>query len=166
MPKLSKDIAKKAAKAESKGGSREPMPEGDYRVRLLEVEAKESSNGNPMWNWKYEVVEGDFAGRFLWNNTTLVDAAMWAVNQTFEAFGVSTDTDTDDLIGEEVGVSVSIGEIGAGANQGKKRNNVESVFPASQLNGGDGDGESKSEKKGKKDKGKKDKGKKSEDAPW
>lgn len=165
MPKLSKDIAKKASKAESKGGSREPMPEGDYRVRLLEVEAKESSNGNPMWNWKYEVVEGDHTGRFLWNNTTLVDSAMWAVNQTFEAFGVPTDTDTDDLIGEEVGVSVSIGTVGAGANQGKKRNNVESVFPASQLNGGDGD-DAKSEKKGKKGKdGKKGK-KKDGDSPW
>ena len=69
--------------------------------------------------------------------------------------------------GESCGVSVSIGTIGAGANQGKKRNNVESVFSASQLNGGDGDGESKSEKKDKKGKGKgKGKGKKNEESPW
>lgn len=129
MPKLNNEIAQKVDKAASDSGFT-PMDPGQYRARLSKVEAKNAaSSGNPMWTWEYEVVQEPYVGRKQWNNTVLTDAAMWKLAETFSAFGVSTDTDTDELIGCTVLLNVTQRVIPTGNKAGQTGNNVDQVMP-------------------------------------
>lgn len=137
MPKLSAETGTKAdaaAAADSGGGGpRDPLPEGRYRVRLLDVEATKSAKGAPMWKWKFEVEDGavpDCQGRWLWENTVLTEAALWKLGQIFAAFGVPADTDTDDLIGSCIDVQVAITIAERGKMKGKEVNDITSFIPA------------------------------------
>lgn len=133
MPKLNPELASgvKVA-AESSGFT--PMDEGDYYVRLVEVEAKAASTGNPMWVWKVEVLGpkagGDrYRGRNQWINTVLIDKALWKVAETFSAFGVPTDTDTDELIGCTALAKITQRKITQGAREGQIGNDVNRLSP-------------------------------------
>lgn len=135
MPRLPNDIAKQASNAAQGGFT--PLDPGKYHARLTGVEAKVASTGNPMWVWAFEVSRGPRAGAKQWVNTVLVDTAMWKLGQVFDAFGVGTDTDTDELIGHEVILEVSQRTIGAGARSGQVGNNVDNVLPLSGSGGAD-----------------------------
>lgn len=143
MPKLSPALA---TQVKENAGSSFLLEPGRYRARLSEVEAKNASTGNPMWVWKYEVIEEGHKGNTQWNNTVLTDKAFWKVAESFAAFGVDTDTDTDELIGCTVTLVVSQRVIQQGQRQGQTGNNVDAVepdtdekairHPASELKGG------------------------------
>ena len=126
MPKLATAVAKQAASA-SVGFA--PLEPGIYYARLTGVEAKTASTGNAMWVWAFEISRGDKTGKKQWVNTVLVENAMWKLGQVFDAFGVPTDTDTDELIGKEVRIEVSQRTIGAGQRAGQIGNNVDNVLP-------------------------------------
>jgi Protein of unknown function (DUF669) len=127
MPKLSKEIAKAVDSAESTGNGFAPLENGVYRVRLGEVKATTArSSGAPMWSWMFETVEAP-KGRRLWTNTVLGDTSFWKIAEIFDAFGVSTDTDTDELIGCTVEVDVTQRVIEAGDKKGQMSNNIASV---------------------------------------
>ena len=124
MPKLSKEKAQRVADNESTGF--EALPEGPYKVKLVEVTTGEGQAG-PYWTWKLEVVSGDHKGRFLWNTTSLSDNADWKLKEAFEAFGYTTDSDTDEIVGEECVAVVSQRIIERGARAGQTGNNVDSL---------------------------------------
>jgi hypothetical protein len=126
VPKLTRDLAASVEKAASDGGSFEPLEPGEYRCRLHEVTAKNAASGNPMWVWVFETVDKP-RGRRLWVNTVLTDAALWKVGEVFTAFGVPTDTDTDEMIGATALLEVALREIGAGARKGQMGNDVTRV---------------------------------------
>lgn len=135
MPKLSPETGQKAdtAAADSPSGNREPLPAGRYRVRLLDVESTKSGGGAPMWKWKFEVVDGaapDCQGRWLWENTVLQDNALWKLGQVFAAFGVASDTDTDDLIGNTIDVDVVQEVAKRGKMEGKLVNAISGFVAA------------------------------------
>lgn len=134
MPKLNKAVATSVKKQTAT--SFEPLPEGTYTVRLTDVEARQSAKGNPNWSWTYEVVDGEFKGRRLWDNTSLVEAAHWRLKQVFDAYGVPADTDTDELVGQRVRLVVSQRVIPVGQRAGEVGNQVDRVLP---LKGGDAD---------------------------
>jgi hypothetical protein len=125
MPKLNPTLSSEVKEAASGGFL---LPPGRYRARLVEVEAKQAaSSGNPMWTWKYEVIEEGHRGNTQWNNTVLTDKALWKVAESFAAFGVETDTDTDELIGCTVTLVISERIIQQGTRAGQKGNNVDQV---------------------------------------
>lgn len=126
MPRLNPALANKV-KDSATGGFL--LPPGRYRARLTEVEAKTASTGNPMWVWKYEVLDEGHKGNTQWNNTTLTDKAFWKVAESFAAFGVDTDTDTDELIGCTATIVVSERIIQSGNRAGQKGNNIDAVEP-------------------------------------
>lgn len=133
MPKLSPQLATQVDEAAESSGFT-PMEEAAYQARLTEVQAKNSSNNNPMWVWIYEIIglaDGTrkYRGRKQWDNTTLTEAAMWRVGKTFEAYGVPTDTDTDELIGCTVTLHIAQRQIQAGSRAGQMGNNVERIEP-------------------------------------
>lgn len=129
MPKLNPQLAGGVKEAAASSGFT-PLEPGTYRARLVEVEAKQAaSSGNPMWVWKYEILDDKYKGRFQWNNTVLTDKALWKVAESFSAFGVDTDTDTDELIGCTVKLEVSQRVIQQGARQGQTGDNVDRVLP-------------------------------------
>jgi hypothetical protein len=129
MPRLPSEAAKKAKEAAAAGGFT-PLKAGTCEARLTKCEATTAkSSGNPMWKWEFEIVEDPYVGRRQWVNTVLVENAMWKLGEVFEAFGVPTDTDTEELIGEHVLLEVSEQPISGGARAGQPGNNVDRVLP-------------------------------------
>lgn len=130
MPKLNKDLASAASEAVTT--SFEPVPEGVYGVTLRGVDIKEGQKG-PYWVWEFEIPTGnDHAGRRFWLNTSLSEAALWKLNEVFSAFGATTDTDTDELIGKSVKAVVVQRTIQAGARSGEVTNQIDAVMPLAQ----------------------------------
>jgi hypothetical protein len=146
MPKLAKKVADRVNKAETQ--SFDAVPGGVYEVRLEEVESRTAkSSGNEYWSWALTVVadtDGDeeHAGRKLWANTSLSEKADFKMKETFEAFGYTTDSHTDDIVGEHCLALVSETVIEQGARKGQPGNNVDRLMP---LEGAGDDDDEKSD---------------------
>ena len=127
MPKLSSATASKVEEAESLDF--EPLPEDIYEAVLEgEVELAEGPNG-PYWKWTFKITTPGFEGRKQFVNTSLSEKAFWKLKEMFEAFGVSADTDTEDLIGQPVKLMVVQRVIEKGARKGEVGNEVRQVLP-------------------------------------
>lgn len=137
MPKLDKKTA--AAVAEQESQSFEPIPDGIYTAKLLSVEARESRAGNPMWTWELEIDEGDHKGRRQWVNTSLSENAQWKMKEVFDAFGYTTDSDTDEMVGDRIKIAVSTRVIESGSRAGQKGNNVDRCLPLGDSDDDDDD---------------------------
>ena len=144
MPKLSKAAAKQVANTETQSFG--AIPGGIYIGRLDEVTTGTGKqSGKPYWSWAFTVVsdaDGDeeYAGRKLWINTSLSEAAHFKLKEVFEAFGYTPDSDTDEMIGEQIKLLVSETVIEQGARKGQPGNNVDRAIALD--DDGEGDGES------------------------
>lgn len=128
MPRLNTKTAKAVDKAEAAGGSY-LLPEGRYAARLNSVTEK-PGNVAPYWVWEFVDLhdsEGVKRPGKQWNNTSLSDKSLGFLKATFEAFGYTTDSDTDEMIGEWVVLYLTQEPIGAGPKAGQLRNNVQSL---------------------------------------
>lgn len=110
MPKLPDSVAKATAEAET-GNS---MEEGLYEVVLTAVVAEKNGvalvgkeSGEPYWTWELTFPDdanltdegkARYAKRKLWRNISLGEKSAGMRKEAFDAFGVSTDTDTDELV--------------------------------------------------------------------
>jgi hypothetical protein len=117
MAKLNKENAKKVDAASS---GFDPIPGGVYHARLVNVDSSKAGAAGPYWSWEYKIAGGEYDGRRLWNNTTLAEGKQFGLKQTFEAFGVPTTTDTDDLCGKLVKLQVGVRVIQQGPRQGEE----------------------------------------------
>jgi len=127
MPKLNQEIAQKVESAED---GFVPVPEGVYTLQLLEdVEVKDGKKA-PYWRWTFAIPEGhEFAGRKFWTNTSLSEAAFFKLKETFAAFGVPTDTDTEDLVGKKVKALILQRTIQGGSRAGEMGNEIDKLMP-------------------------------------
>jgi len=82
---------------------------GRYPARVVDIEEKESSTGNPMLVWSWELEGGDYSGREIRSFTSLQDHALFGLKQHLEAFGISgeVDIDTDRLIGRTAMLTIT-----------------------------------------------------------
>lgn len=48
-----------------------PLPPGEYRVGIMASELKNTRSGNSMLSFTYEVMDGEFQGRKIWDNLNL-----------------------------------------------------------------------------------------------
>jgi hypothetical protein len=108
------------------------MPEGLYQGTLQDVEVRPGKVAD-YWSWRFGelvAIEDDkpWPGS-LWENTSLSPNAEWKLKEVFDAFGSSTDTDTDTLLGKTVWLVVSQRTIESGARMGQLGNQVERVLP-------------------------------------
>ncbi len=126
MAKLNKEKQKQTAASAS---GFEPIPNGAYHVKLAEVRTDGEGPSGPYWTWEFDIVEEGHQGRKLWNNTSLSSKAAFKMKETYDAFGVGYDTDTDDLIGQCVKAIVSTRTIEAGARKGELANQIERLTP-------------------------------------
>lgn len=150
MPKLDKKYAKAVAQAEVSTGDFPLLDPGYYYAQLNEVEVLDG-NYAPRWNasffnlHKKDTLE-PVTGRQWYNinvppegpapaNYTNGDKK-WAAFQSmskgqlhgfFDAFGYSTDSDTDEMIGEWVVLKVGIDTIKSGDRKGEKTNRVKAL---------------------------------------
>jgi hypothetical protein len=140
MAKLNKADA--AAVQDTESSSFEPLEPGVYHVRLVDVDASREGPSGPYWSWEFDVVGSN---RKLWNNTSLSEAARFKLKETFDAFGVDADTDTDDLIGEVVRAVVSTRVIQAGARKGEIANQIDRLSPPDEEYASDEDDDDEDE---------------------
>lgn len=64
------------------------IPDGNYRVRCIDIEQTVSKGGNPMFVWTFEISEGQHTGFQSKVFTAITPAAMWKVAETVQALGI------------------------------------------------------------------------------
>lgn len=157
MPKLSGAASKRVEKAEARhenGGEYEALPVGDYLAQLREVSVRDKTNkyGAAVWSAEfhnlYNLESQDRAPGRQWLNLTQPSAIdkipsaykngpeKWEKYQTmldgllkgfFESFGFTTDSDTDEMLGEWVIITLGHRTIQEGPKAGKVTNEVTGI---------------------------------------
>lgn len=125
MPKLNKSQAAQVEESEAASGGF-LLPEGRYAARLESVEEKEG-NEYPYWVWQFEHLhneEGVEQPGKQWNNTSLSPKSAGFLKASFEAFGYTSDSDTDEMLGEWVVLHLVQEPIARGPRAGELRNSV------------------------------------------
>lgn len=128
MPTLPQQAQADAEQADS----RAPLEEDTYVLRLRDVDGSQSGPSGPYWRWEFEVAhhaDPSLNGRRLWTNTSLSKKAAWKLKEAFDAFGVSLDTDTDDLCGELCLATVTQAVIQSGKRTGEIGNEISKLMP-------------------------------------
>lgn len=128
MPKLTKQVAKSVDQAEAASGSF-LLPEGRYAAQLKDVSQKDGKE-YPYWVWTFENLhdsEGAKKPGRQWNNTSLSPKSLGFLKDTFEAFGYTADSDTDEMIGEWVVLYLVQETVSQGPRAGQLRNSVQSL---------------------------------------
>lgn len=141
MPKLNPAKAAEVRKAGEEGSKFTLLPVGLYVVKLMDVESKTSSKGDPMWVWTYETVrflDGEpkndkgevinVSGKEIRYYTVIKETTLWDLDRVFAAYGVEPDADTDDLIGDEIVVMVEQEPITKGKSKGKMGNSISDLM--------------------------------------
>lgn len=135
MPKLLPAKAAEVKKAGEEGSKFTLLPIGKFRVKLTDVESTESAKGKPMWVWKFETVEfldgtsdGSNKGKEVWYRTVIQDNTLWDLDRVFAAFDADPDTDTDDIVGDEIVVMIDQEMITGGKSKGKMGNSITDFF--------------------------------------
>jgi hypothetical protein len=72
-----------------------PVPQGKYPCRLVEVEEASTQYGDEMWKLKFEITEGEYAGRFIFDNMVFSEAAMKRVKLICSRLGLNTSGEVD-----------------------------------------------------------------------
>lgn len=111
----------------------EILPRGIYNAVVDDLEFGYSQNsGNPMWTWRVEVEDGDFAGRKLFTHTTFNEgglprtkkAIMRVAPELLEGpFDPEKVAESGVMLGKRLRVRVDIRPY-----QGEKRNNVREIL--------------------------------------
>lgn len=159
MPKLSSAAVKMVDSAEARhesGGSFEPLAPGRYLAKLAEVTtADPNKHGAVVWNAEFQNLisletEAPAPGR-QWLRLTLPSDPKKGIPATyangpekwekyqamllgllkgfFESFGYTSDSDTDELLGEYAVIELGIRTIQSGAREGEKTNEVKGIYP-------------------------------------
>lgn len=90
----------------------DPLPSGKYHVAITDVDVRESGPrakhpGAEYWAIEFTVQSGEYEGRKLWTNATMLPHALYTIKGILEAIGMETtgnefDVEPDDLINKEL----------------------------------------------------------------
>ena len=109
------------------------IPDGNYKVRCINIEQSVSKGGNPMFVWTFEVSEGQHAGFQSKVFTAITPAAMWKVAETVQALGVGQTGSVvkfkrTDVINKECGALIEATEY-----NGNTRSQISRVMSLKEL---------------------------------
>lgn len=109
------------------------IPDGNYRVKCVDVEQSVSKGGNPMFVWTFEISEGDHKGFQSKVFTAITPAAMWKVAETVIALGVGQTGSVvkfkrTDVVGKECGALIEATEY-----NGNTRSQISRVMSLKEL---------------------------------
>jgi hypothetical protein len=108
VPKLPDELAKAARRASGDYYYEPPLlAPGVYTGVLLRVEENRNQHGGWWWDWTFEVEGEERRLHFYASLRDENDYGLWKLNLVFSAFGVSTESDTDDMVGKTVRLVVS-----------------------------------------------------------
>lgn len=139
---------------EESDGGYDPIPRGNYVGVIDETTYDESKNGNPMLVVRYEIKDGEYEGRRLWDRVTLSDKALPIFKRKIRIMMEAADMHTaykklikavdDDKLndladdGELLGAEVML-TVGIRNWEGEKRNEIKRIAPSEELETGDKD---------------------------
>ena len=109
------------------------VPDGNYKVRCIDIEQSVSQGGNPMFVWTFEIAEGPHAGFQSKVFTAITPAAMWKVAETVQALGVGQTGSVvkfkrTDVINKECGAIIEQTEY-----KGSMRSQISKVMSLKEL---------------------------------
>lgn len=109
------------------------IPDGNYKVKCIDIEQTVSKGGNPMFVWDFEVSEGKYAGFQSKVFTAITPAAMWKVAETVIALGVGQTGSVvkfkrTDVLNKECGALIEETEY-----NGNVRSQISKVFSLKEL---------------------------------
>lgn len=109
------------------------IPDGNYRVKCIDVEQGVSKGGNPQFIWTFEVSEGNHAGFQSKVFTAITPAAMWKVAETVMALGIGQSGSVvkfkrTDVVGKECGALIEQTEY-----NGNTRSQISRVMSLKEL---------------------------------
>lgn len=109
------------------------IPDGNYKVKCIDIEQSVSKGGNPMFVWSFEVSEGDHVGFQSKVFTAITPAAMWKVAETVQALGVGQSGSVvkfkrTDVINKECGAVIEATEY-----NGSTRSQISRVMSLQEL---------------------------------
>lgn len=131
MPKLDKKAQKVVEEAEEWGVGGFLLDEGRYAARLKDVTVHQGRAGE-YWTWEFEHLhneEGEPQRGRQWHNTSMSPKAAGNLKQVFNAFGYSSDSDTDEMIGEWVVLHLGIEVQEQGKRAGQQVNRIQGLAP-------------------------------------
>lgn len=111
-----------------------PLPAGLYNVRIVDSAYKETKAKTGHYlEWKFEIIDGENAGKFIWDrmnldnpNSTAVDLANKALATLMRACGVAELDDSEELHGQELTIDLKF-IVGKGDNPDS--NNIRKYLP-------------------------------------
>ena len=156
MPKLPASIRKEVNDATTMEYTL--IEPGRYFATLSNVEVKDGKYG-PQWSAEFDTItdaKGTKSPGRQWYNLNLpVDGHMPAaylngedkwekfqdvnrskMKQFFQAFGYTSDSDTDEMIGETIAMDIEVRTIQSGNRTGERVNSVKNIHPHTALAGG------------------------------
>lgn len=125
---------------DQRGGSRDPLPEGHYLVRVHENEEEEAGANSDYAKLKVvlEVVQPrEHKGTWLWDRLSYSPKATWKMWAFFDAFDYDSDSDVDEIQDDEEATAVVFVKqqiIKAGAKKGELSNEIGEYLPADDEN--------------------------------
>lgn len=85
--------------------------EGIHTAQLIQIDDKETQNGDDMLVCQFKVIKGDSEGAVVYDNLVLTDKALWKFKLVLESLGVAADgkvvIDLDKLIGKTCDIEVA-----------------------------------------------------------
>lgn len=109
------------------------IPDGNYKVKCIDIEQSVSKGGNPMFVWTFEVSEGANKGFQSKVFTAITPAAMWKVAETVQALGVGQTGSVvkfkrTDVLNKECGALIEKTEY-----NGQERSQISKVMSLKEL---------------------------------
>jgi len=72
-----------------------PLPDGDYLCRLSEIEESTTQYDDELWKLKFEVIEGEYAGRYVFDNMVFSEAALKRAKLICSRLGINVSGEID-----------------------------------------------------------------------
>lgn len=128
------ELIKEAASSTT---SYEPLPDGDYELKVLEAAVATTSTGKTMFKVKSEVQSGPHARRFLWDNLVISPENSTAMGIFFSkmgALGLGADFFAQNPANEQIAQAMNgrtfRGTVGSRPYNGEIRNEFKRYLPA------------------------------------
>lgn len=106
------------------------VPEGEYIVRVVEAKKEDSDKNEQGYiAWNTKIRDGKYAGKTLYNNTSLAPQSLWATKRFIECLGITVpdgefELDLDEVVDMELGVVVE-----HEVYKGRTRSRIIDTFP-------------------------------------
>jgi hypothetical protein len=106
----------------------DPLPDGQYQVKLADIETDRTKHDDVMWKLRWKVEGGEFCGRLIFDNMVFTEKAMPRVKMICACCGIDVsgelDLQPEMLLDKQVFVHVFQEQYKDDKDQEKTRNGI------------------------------------------